>query len=85
VFVFDTLNSEIKLRHYSPKTLKSYRGWTRQLQKAAAVHEADMKAKSAGTFLPDQLQRKYKNAAKEFIWQWFFPAQSLTIQALSYS
>jgi len=25
VLVFDTLNSEIKIRHYSPKTLKSYR------------------------------------------------------------
>jgi site-specific recombinase XerD len=24
------------------------------------------------------LDRKYKNAAKEYIWQWFFPAQSLT-------
>lgn len=49
-----------------------------QLQKVMAVHEADMKAKFAGTFLPDQLDRKYKNASKEFIWQWFFPAQSLT-------
>lgn len=38
-----------------------------------------MKAKFAGTFLPDQLDRKYKNAAKEFIWQWLFPAQSLTL------
>jgi integron integrase len=51
----------------------------RQLQKVAEVYEADMKAKFAGTFLPDQLERKYKNAAKEYIWQWFFPAQSLTL------
>ena len=50
----------------------------KQLQKVASVHEADLKAKFSGTFLPDQLDRKYKNAAKEFIWQWFFPAQSLT-------
>jgi len=50
----------------------------RQLQKVATIHEADLKAKYSGTFLPDQLGRKYKNAAKEFIWQWFFPAQSLT-------
>jgi len=49
-----------------------------QLQKVATVYEADMRAKFAGTFLPDQLERKYKNAAKEFIWQWFFPAHSLT-------
>ena len=32
----------------------------------------------AGTFLPRQLEKKYKNAAKEFIWQWFFPAATLT-------
>lgn len=32
VSVFDTLNSEIKIRHYSPKTLKAYRGWARHFQ-----------------------------------------------------
>ena len=32
VFVFDQLVSEIKIRHYSPKTLKAYRGYIRQLQ-----------------------------------------------------
>jgi site-specific recombinase XerD len=30
-------------------------------------------------FLPRQLERKYKNAAKQFIWQWFFPAARLTL------
>ncbi len=51
----------------------------KQLQKVAIIHQADLKANYSGTFLPDQLDRKYKNAAKEFIWQWFFPAQSLTL------
>ena len=50
----------------------------KQLQHVVGIHEADLKAKFSGTFLPGQLDRKYKNAAKEFIWQWFFPAQSLT-------
>jgi integron integrase len=50
----------------------------KQLQKVVVIHEADLKVKFSGTFLPDQLGNKYKNAAKEFIWQWFFPAQSLT-------
>ena len=49
-----------------------------QLQKVATAYEADMRANFAGTFLLDQLECKYKNAAKEFIWQWFFPAHSLT-------
>ena len=30
--VYEGLTSEIRLRHYSPKTLKSYRSWVRQLQ-----------------------------------------------------
>jgi integron integrase len=51
---------------------------THQLRKVAAVHEADLKANYAGTFLPDQLERKDKNAAQKLIWQWFFPAPSLT-------
>jgi hypothetical protein len=29
VFVFDHLLTKIKIRHYSPKILKAYRGWTR--------------------------------------------------------
>ena len=33
---------------------------------------------SAGTFLPSLLEKKYKNAAKELVWQWFFPAKTLT-------
>ena len=50
----------------------------KQLQKVAVIHETDLKSNYSGTFLPDQLGNKYKNAAKEFVWQWFFPAQSLT-------
>ena len=51
----------------------------RELKLVIALHEADMKAKYDGVFLPDQLDRKYKNAARELIWQWFFPATSLTL------
>jgi integron integrase len=50
-----------------------------QLQKVTAIYQADLKAKYAGTFLPDQLECKYENAAKELSWQWFFPASSLTL------
>ena len=50
-----------------------------QLQKVSALYEADLKIDYAGVFLPDQLGRKYKNAAREFIWQWFFPQPSLTL------
>ena len=30
--VYNALGAEIKIRHYSPKTLKAYRGWVRQFQ-----------------------------------------------------
>ena len=30
--IYNDLHAEIRLRHYSPKTLKSYRGWVRQFQ-----------------------------------------------------
>jgi len=52
-----------------------------QLQKTTVLYEADLKANFAGTFLPDQLETKYKNAPKEYIWQWFFPAPTLTLVA----
>ena len=48
------------------------------LESVMDLHQEDLKAKYAGTFLPDSLEKKYKNAAKELIWQWFFPAKMLT-------
>jgi integrase len=32
----------------------------------------------SGVFLPNQLEEKYKNAARELAWQWFFPSKQLT-------
>ena len=48
------------------------------LQKVKALHDRDLDEGYAGAFLFDALEKKYKNAAKEFIWQWFFPAKTLT-------
>jgi integron integrase len=49
-----------------------------QLQSVANLHEKDIEAKYAGTFLFDLLEQKYKNAARELVWQWLFPAKTLT-------
>jgi integron integrase len=49
-----------------------------QLELVKQFHEEDLKAGYAGVFLDDSLDRKYRNASKDFIWQWFFPQQSLT-------
>jgi integrase len=48
------------------------------LQSVIDLHQEDLKAEYAGTFLSDLLEKKYKNAAKKLIWQWFFPAKTLT-------
>ena len=50
-----------------------------QFERVSTLYEADMEVGSAGVFLPDNLGEKYKNAGKDFIWQWFFPAKSLTL------
>ncbi len=49
-----------------------------QLNRVIEQHERDCKAGYDGVFLPRQLGKKYKNAARELTWQWFFPANGLT-------
>lgn len=44
----------------------------------AELHRQDLARGYAGVFLPGQLEKKYRNAPKEFAWQWFFPAKRLT-------
>lgn len=48
------------------------------LENVKALHDRDLDEGYAGAFLFDSMEKKYKNAAKEFIWQWFFPAKTLT-------
>ncbi len=52
---------------------------TTQLQRVIALHEEDCRSGYSGVFLPNLLEVKYKNAARELVWQWFFPAKQLTI------
>ncbi|MCP4361492.1 MAG: tyrosine-type recombinase/integrase, partial [Chloroflexi bacterium] len=49
-----------------------------QLEALRVLHQQDLDKDCAGVFLVHALERKYKYAAKEFIWQWFFPAIELT-------
>ncbi len=51
---------------------------TAQLEIVKKLHDADLAAGYIGVFLDDQLEKKYPSAAKDFIWQWFFPQKSLT-------
>ena len=49
-----------------------------QIEAVKKLHDEDLIAGYAGVFLDDALEKKYRNAAKEFIWQWFFPQETLT-------
>ncbi len=42
------------------------------------LYKIDRKNEYDGVFLPGALERKYPAAAKEWAWQWFFPAPNLT-------
>ncbi len=50
-----------------------------QLSVVADLYKKDLKAGYDGVFMFDLIEKKYKNAAKKFIWQWFFPGLSLTV------
>jgi integron integrase len=49
-----------------------------QLESLKDLYRRDLGRKFSGVFLMNVLEKKYKNAAKQFIWQWFFPAKQLT-------
>ena len=42
------------------------------------LHQMDLGSGYDGAFMFDSIEKKYKKAGKEFIWQWFFPAKNLT-------
>ena len=48
------------------------------LEKVKALHDQDLAEGYNGAFMFDSIEKKYKNCATDFVWQWFFPAKSLT-------
>jgi integron integrase len=55
----------------------------RHLATLRDLHRRDLAEGYAGVPLPDALSSKYPNAAREWIWQWVFPASRLTADAVS--
>jgi integron integrase len=49
-----------------------------QLETVIRIHQQDLTAGYAGTFLPSAVEEKYKNAPQELVWQWYFPASAPT-------
>jgi len=50
-----------------------------QIRVIREVHNDDSKKGQGEVYLPYALERKYKNASKDFIWQYVFPADKLSI------
>jgi len=50
-----------------------------QIETVGKLHDRDLEAGYDGVFLDDSVEKKYPKAPKEFIHQWFFPQQSLTV------
>jgi integrase len=48
------------------------------LEMLNALQQQDLHRGYAGVFPVNALEKKYPNGAKDFIWQWFFPAPQLT-------
>lgn len=48
------------------------------LERVCILHERDLASGYDGVFMPGALDRKWKNASKELVWQWVFPAKTLT-------
>jgi integron integrase len=55
----------------------------RHLQKVKAQHEQDLEDGFGGVYLPDALEHKYPNAAREWMWQYVFPSSRLSIDTRS--
>jgi integron integrase len=58
------------------------------MKRVQNLHQIDLEANYSGAFMParmtwsdgfNMLDKKYKNCAKELVWQWFFPAKTLTL------
>jgi len=57
----------------------------RQFAHARATHERDLAAGFGAVWLPDALDRKYPNAAREWCWQYVFPASHRSFDPRSFT
>lgn len=55
------------------------------LDQVRSVFEQDRRDSIPGVYLPTALERKYPTASTQWIWQWVFPAQDLSVDPRSKS
>ena len=49
------------------------------LRRVKRLHEADLAKGNGNVYLPDALERKLPNASREWLWQYVFPADRLSV------
>jgi len=49
------------------------------LKEVKTLHEKDLANGHGAVYLPEALERKYPNAAREWVWQYAFPAKNLSV------
>jgi integron integrase len=54
-----------------------------QLKAVKVLHEKDISDGHGAVYLPDAIDRKYPKAAREWIWQYAFPAANLSVDPRS--
>ncbi|HET7160156.1 MAG TPA: integron integrase [Burkholderiales bacterium] len=55
----------------------------RHLSRVKLLHERDLRVGLGAVFLPYALARKYPNAAREWMWQYVFPSQGVSVDPRS--
>ncbi len=60
-----------------PEKIKE--GLSKHVASFKEIHEQDLKIGYGEVSLPDGLEKKYPDAAREWGWQWMFPAQKLSV------
>ena len=64
-----------------PQTVKSV--LEKHLDEVKKMHDKDLAGGNGEVYLPDALERKYPNAAREWGWQYVFPSSKLSIDPRS--
>jgi integron integrase len=58
-------------------------GLREHLEAVRLTHEQDLRVGCGAVYLPGALERKYRNAAREWGWQYVFPARDLSVDPRS--
>jgi integron integrase len=64
-----------------PQTVKNM--LAKHLDEVKKLHDKDLREGYKEVYLPDALERKYPNAAKEWGWQYVFPSSKLSVDPRS--